>query len=263
MTANATPSPVALTMKGAVAYIEVQRASRHNAIDIETAKAYLDRCREVDNNDGVRAVVLCGQGTSFGVGGDLSELKFDAPRTARKIIAPLHEAVSILVALDAPIIAKLRGNVAGGSMSLSLACDVAVASANTKFNFAYTNLGTAADLGGSWHLPHIVGLRNAIQIALLNEPIDAYRALELGIVNKVVPDDELDVDVDRLAQQLANGPTKAMGRMKRQLRQALSNGLHAQLNAEAISFVESAKTKDFQEGVDAILGRRTPRFVGA
>ncbi len=263
MTANAAPGPVGLTVKGAVAYIEVQRASRHNAIDVETAKAYLECCREVDNNDSVRAVVLCGQGASFGVGGDLTEFKFDAPRSARKIIGPLHEAVSILVSLDAPVIAKVRGNVAGGSMSLVLACDLAMASANTKFNFAYTNLGTSADLGGSWHLPHIVGLRSAMQIALLNEAIDAERARELGIVNKVVPDDELDAEVERLAQRLASGPTKAMGRMKRQLRQALSNGLHSQLNAEAISFVESARTKDFQEAVDAILGKRTPRFVGA
>src|SRR6267154_6622093 len=176
MTANAHPGPVGLTVKGAVAYIEVQRASRHNAIDVETAKAYLECCREVDN-DSVRAVVLCGQGASFGVGGDLTEFKFDAPGSARKIIGPLHQAVSILVSLDAPVIAKVRGNVAGGSMSLVLACDLAMASANTKFNFAYTNLGTSADLGGSWHLPHIVGLRNAMQIALLNEPIDAYRAL--------------------------------------------------------------------------------------
>jgi len=140
MTANATEPRRPNDERGSGLH-RSPTSEQHNAIDIETAKAYLDRCREVDNNDGVRAVVLCGQGTSFGVGGDLSELKFDAPRTARKIIAPLHEAVSILVALDAPIIAKLRGNVAGGSMSLSLACDVAVASANTKFNFAYTNLG--------------------------------------------------------------------------------------------------------------------------
>jgi 2-(1,2-epoxy-1,2-dihydrophenyl)acetyl-CoA isomerase len=263
MTANETAGPVALKVKEAVAYIELQRASRHNAIDSETARAYLERCREVANNEAVRAVVLSGQGATFGVGGDLNELKFDAPRSARKIIAPLHEAISILVALDAPVIAKVRGNVAGGSMSLMLACDLAVASANTKFTFAYTNLGTTADLGGSWHLPHIVGLRNAMQIALLNEAIDAHRACELGVVNKVVPDDDLDAEVDRLAQKLASGPTKAMGRMKRQLRQALSSGLHGQLDAEAVSFVESAKTKDFREAVDAILGKRAPRFVGA
>src|SRR5882762_4122857 len=254
---------VVLWRDGAVAFIEIRRAQRHNALDVATAEAFLERCREAGGDDGVRAVVVSGQGASFGVGGDLNELRVEGPGTARKIIAPMHEAVALLAALDAPVIAKLRGIVAGGSMSLALGCDLAVASETTRFNFAYTNAGTTADLGGSWHLPRIVGLRNALQIALLNEPIDAKQAFVLGLVNKVVTDERLDAEVAGLAHRLANGPTKAMGRMKRQLRQALSNGLHAQLNAEAISFVESAKTKDFQEGVDAILARRTPRFVGA
>src|SRR5258708_32633154 len=95
-----------------------------------------------------------------------------------------------------------------------------------------------------------------MQIAVLNEVIDGAGGRELGIVNKVVPEDELDAEVERLAQRLASGPTKAMGRMKRQLRQALSNGLHGQLNAEAISLEESAKTKDFQEAVDAVHRKR-------
>jgi 2-(1,2-epoxy-1,2-dihydrophenyl)acetyl-CoA isomerase len=263
MTVNSKAGNVALKIKEAVAYIEIQRERRHNAIDIETAKSLLDRCREIDHNDLVRAVVVFGQGASFGVGGDLTELKVDPPRTARKIIGPLHEAVSILVGLDAPVIAKVRGNVAGGSMSLSLACDLVVASVNTKFNFAYTNLGTTADLGGSWHLPHIVGLRKAMQIALLNDTIDAERARDLGIVNHVVADEELDDHVDRLAERLASGPTRAFGRMKRQLRQALGTGLHGQLNAEVTSFVQSARTHDFSEAVDAILAKRTPRFIGA
>jgi Enoyl-CoA hydratase/isomerase len=115
MSVHAQPRSVALTIKEAVAYIEVQRASRHNAIDVDTANALVDRCRELDSNDLVRAVVLFGQGASFGVGGDLSELKFDPPRTARRIIGPLHETISILVGLDAPVIAKVRGNVAGSS----------------------------------------------------------------------------------------------------------------------------------------------------
>ncbi len=263
MTVDANAASIALAMNGAVAYVEIKWARRHNAIDAETANALVVRCRELDNNDFVRAVVLFGQGASFGVGGDLNELKWDPPRTARQIIGPLHEAISILVGLDAPVIGKVRGSVAGGSMSLSLACDLVVASANTKFKFAYTNLATTADLGGALHLPHIVGLRNAMQIALLNETIDAARACELRIVNQVVADEQLDEHVDRLAQRLASGPTKAFGRMKRQLRQAVGTGLHGHLTAEAVSFVESAGTQDFHETVDGILGKRAPRFIGA
>ena len=254
---------VTLDRDGAVAFIEICRPERHNALDVETAKAFLERCREVDRDDGVRAVVLSGQGASFGVGGDLNELKVDPPRTARKIIAPLHEAVALLASMDAPVVAKLRGIVAGGSMSLALACDLAIASEDVRFNFAYTNAGTTADLGGSWHLPRIVGLRNALQIALLNETIDATRAHALGVVSKVVSGEQLDAEVSSLAHRLAGGPTKALGRMKRLLRQSATSGLDAHLAVELTTFVESARTSDFREAVDALLGKRPPRFTGA
>jgi 2-(1,2-epoxy-1,2-dihydrophenyl)acetyl-CoA isomerase len=253
---------VTLDRDGAVAFIEICRSERHNALDVETAKAFLERCREVDRADGVRAVVLAGQGASFGVGGDLNALKVDGSRTARKIIEPLHEAVALLAGMDAPVVAKLRGIVAGGSMSLALACDLAIAAEDVRFNFAYTNAGTTADLGGSWHLPRIVGLRNALQIALLNEPIDAKQAHSLGLVSKVVSGDRLDAEVSSLAHRLAGGPTKAFGRMKRLLRQSASGGLEAHLAVELTTFVESAGTSDFREAVDAILGKRPPRFTG-
>jgi len=232
-------------------------------LDVATAEAFLQRCREVDRDDGVRAVVVCGQGASFGVGGDLTELKVDGPLTARRIIEPMHEAVALLAQLNAPVIAKLRGMVAGGSMSLALACDLAVASDGTRFKFAYTNAGTTADLGGSWSLPRLVGLRRAMWLALTNETVDAKQALALGLVNKVVSEDELDGEVLRLAQNLAAGPTRALGRMKQLLRSSGDNGLHDSLATELDTFVESARTADFREAVDAILQKRSPRFTGA
>src|SRR6202008_1466558 len=107
-----------------------------------------------------------------------------------------------------------------------------------RFNFAYANAGATADLGGSWHLPRIVGLRNAMQIALLNETLDANEALRLGLVNKVVPEDQLDSIVMALARGLADGPTQALGGMKRLLRQSQDNELHSHLALELASFVE-------------------------
>jgi 2-(1,2-epoxy-1,2-dihydrophenyl)acetyl-CoA isomerase len=253
---------VTLARDGAVAFIEFRRPERHNALDVATAEAFLERCREVERDNGVRAVVLAGQGASFGAGGDLAELQAGGARAARNIIAPLHEAVALLVEMDAPVIARLRGIVAGGSMSLALGCDLAVASEQARFNFAYTNVGTTADLGGSWYLPRVVGLRGAMQIALLNETIDAQRALALGLVNQVVPEEQLDSEVRGLALRLASGPTKALGRMKRLLRLSGTNGLHDQLAVEAATFIECAGTNDFREAIDAILGKRAPRFAG-
>ena len=254
---------VELRREGAVAFIEIRRAERHNALDVRTAEALRDKCRELGREAGVRAIVLSGQGASFGVGGDLNELRAGGAAMARSIIEPLHEAAMLLAGMDAPVIAKLRGIVAGGSMSLALGCDLAIASEGTRFNFAYTNVGTTADVGGSWHLPRIVGLRRAMQIALLNEPIDASQALALGLVNKVVPDDVLDAEVTALASTLASGPTKAFGRMKRLLRQSGTRGLSDHLAVELETFVDSAGTSDFVEAIEARLGKRPPRFAGA
>jgi 2-(1,2-epoxy-1,2-dihydrophenyl)acetyl-CoA isomerase len=144
-----------------------------------------------------------------------------------------------------------------------LGCDLAIASDQARFSFAYTNAGTTADLGGSWYLPRIVGLRSALQIALLNEAIDARQAHTLGLVNKVVTEGQLDAEVSDLALRLASGPTKALGRMKRLLRQSGTNGLHGHLAVELATFVESARTDDFREAINAILGKRPPRFTGA
>ena len=254
---------VTLARDGAIAFVEIRRPERHNALNVETAEALLERCLEISRDGGVRAVVLSGQGASFGVGGDLGELQSGGAATARRIIEPLHQAAALIAEMDAPVIAKLRGIVAGGSMSLALGCDLAIASDGTRFNFAYTNIGTTADVGGSWHLPRLVGLRRAMQIALLNEPIDAQQALALGLVNKVVPDDGLDADVAALAKALADGPTKAFGRMKRLLRQSGTHGLRDHLASELDTFADSAGTSDFVEAIDARLGKRAPRFVGS
>ena len=255
--------PVKLVRDGAIAFVEIRRPERHNALNVEAAEALLAKCLEISRNDGVRAVVLSGQAASFGVGGDLGELRTGGAATARRIIEPLHQVAALIAEMDAPVIAKLRGIVAGGSMSLALGCDLAIASDGARFNFAYTNIGTTADVGGSWHLPRLVGLRRAMQIALLNEPIDAGQALALGLVNKVVRDEDLDADVAALANSLANGPTKAFGRMKRLLRQSGTNGLRDHLAEELETFVDSAGTRDFAEAVEARLGKRAPRFVGS
>ncbi len=254
---------VGLVRDGAIALIELRRPERHNALDVDMAEALLACCQQAARDDSVRVVVLAGQGKSFGVGGDLNEMHADGPRAARRIIEPLHAALTLLADMDAPVIAKLRGIVAGGSMSLALGCDLAIASDNARFNFAYTGIGTTADVGGSWHLPRLVGLRKAMEIALLNEPIDAEDARALGLVSRVVPDDRLDAELATLAASLAQGPTKAYGRMKRLLRQAGAHRLGEHLAAELASFVECAATEDFREAVDARLAKRAPRFVGS
>ena len=259
---NTSTAPVLLRREGAVAWLILNRPAGLNALDIPTANAFLACCQELAADPGVRAVVLKGAGKTFGVGGDLAALRDDPAATAMALIEPLHQAVRLLTAMDAPVIASLQGSVAGGSLSLSMACDLALAADRARFNLAYVNVAANCDVSGSWHLPRLVGLRNAMAIALLGETFDAAEALRLGLINRVVPAIALEEETDALARRLASGPTLAIGRMKRLLRQSLGHDLDTQLDLERDNFRASAATEDFSEAMAAFFSKRAPHFRG-
>jgi len=259
---NDMDSTVIVRREGAVAWLVLNRPSALNALDVPAARAFHAACVELAADAGVRAVVLKGEGKSFGVGGDLAALRADPVNTALALIEPLHASVKLLANMNAPVIACLQGAVAGGSMSLSLACDLAIAADTARFNLAYANVAATCDVSGSWNLPRLVGLRNAMAIALLGETFGAEEALRLGLVNRVVPADQLEQTVDALAHRLAQGPTLALGRMKRLIRASFDNDLATQLDLERDSFAASAATADFSEALDAFLSKRKPDFNG-
>ena len=143
-----------------------------------------------------------------------------------------------------------------------MAADLAVASTDAFFTLAYCRIGTSPDGGGSFHLPRIVGLRKAMEIALLGDRFDAETAHGLGLVNYLVPADELEAETEKLARRLADGPAEAIGRTKALLMRSLDSSLEEQLAAEAESFAGCAATADFAEGVTAFVEKRQPRWVG-
>lgn len=253
---------VILQRDGAIATLILNRPGSLNALDLPTAQAFLACCTELAADDSVRAVLLKGAGKAFGVGGDLASLRIDSTATAMALIAPLHAAILLLTSMNAPVIACLHGTVAGGSLSLAMACDLAIAADDTRFNLAYVNVAANCDLSGSWHLPRLVGLRNAMAIALLGDTFDAAEALRLGLLNRIVPAAELEAAATALVQRLGSGPTLAIGRLKRLLRQSLDNDLPTQLDLERDNFRDSTATVDFTEALDAFFSKRRPVFVG-
>lgn len=255
-------SPVLLTRNGAIAQVQFNRPQQLNTLDVPTAQAFLAICQTLQADTTVRAVVISGAGRGFGAGGDLASFRDDPGATAVAVIEPMHAAIKILNDLNAPVIASLHGVVAGGSLSLAMACDLAIAAEGTKFNLAYANVAANCDVSGSWHLPRLVGLRNAMQIALLCDTFLADEALRLGLVNRVVPADQLAAETDKLAQRLAKGPTLALGRLKKLLRVSLNNDLATQLDLERDGFRDSTATRDFGEALDAFFGKRPPVFEG-
>lgn len=253
---------VTLHVQAGIARLTLNRPEALNALSLDTAERFAAQCDAIERDASVRVVVLRGAGKAFGVGGDVSALVgADADFIAR-LIEAMHQGVRVLARIDAPVIAGLHGAVAGGSLSLAAACDLAIAAEGTRFNLAYTHLGANCDVGGSWSLPRLIGLRRAMQVALLSDTFDAAEALRIGLVNQVVPADQLDAAVDALAQRLAQGPTLAYGRMKRLMRQSFDNDLATQLDAEREHFKASSHTEDFAEGTAAFMAKRKPQFRG-
>ncbi len=261
-TLESTRSPLAVDRDGDVVHLHLNRPEALNALDVPLARALAQAARELCADPQVRAVVLSGVGRAFCAGGDLAQMQADPVPVARELIEALHEAIVHLNALRAPVLASVHGVVAGAGVSLLLVCDLAIAAEGTRFNLAYVNVGASCDGGSSWSLPRVVGLRKAFEIALLGETLDAAEALRLGLVNRVVPVAELEAQTRRLAQQLASGPTRALGEMKQLLRGSQQASLREQLDAEAAAFLRCAATQDFNDALSAFIGKRPARFAG-
>lgn len=255
-------SPLILTRDGAVATLRFNRPEALNALDVPTSQALLAALRGIAADKSVRAVVLKGSGRAFIAGGDLAAMRAAPRETVRTLLDALNEAVLILHGLDAPVIAQVHGVAAGGGLSLMLVCDFVLAAQKTRFNLAYIKLGTNCDVGASWSLPRLVGLRKALEIALLSDDLDADEALRLGLVNRVLPADELEGATQALAARFASGPTIAYGHMRRLMRAGFDRDLSAALQAEAACFDACTQTADLPEGIAAFLEKRPARFQG-
>jgi len=260
---KAPDSSLLVSRDGDIVRLQFNRPEVLNALDRASAQSFAHACRDIASDHSVRAVIVSGAGRAFMAGGDLAELRADPTGAAIALIGPMHEAIVLLAEMRAPVIASLQGAVAGAGLSLALACDFAIAAEGTRFTLAYVNIGASCDLSGSWSLPRLVGLRKALEIALLGEHFDAAEALRLGLVNRVVAEAELEAQTLALAQRLARGPAQSIAQLKRLMRISFEHDLRGQLDAERAAFLSCASTADFAEGVDAFIARRAPRFGGS
>lgn len=255
-------APLLLQREGAISRLIFNRPAVLNAIDRATSEAFLEACRRIAGDRENRVVVMSGAGKAFVAGGDLGALSVDPVASARALIGPLHEGLALLADLPQPLIGCLHGSVAGAGVGLALACDLALVAEGTRFNLAYAKVGASLDASSSWGLPRVVGLRKAMELALLADTLDADEALRLGLVNRVVPAAELSSATDALAKRLAAGPTLAYGQIKKLLRSAFANDLRSHLDAEQAAFCACAETADFAEGLGAFLAKRPAAFSG-
>jgi len=262
------PEPAVLVAReGSVATITLNRPQALNALDHDLTVGLRDGVLAAEHDPSVRCVVLRG-GEHFMAGGDLKwfrTLVEDRSSAENRVQfeALIHEVHTVILALrrmPKPVVASVRGAVAGFGMSLMMACDLVLAADNAYFTLAYTLIGTSPDGGSTFSLPRIVGQKKAMEIALLGERFDAATAERLGLVNRVVPKEKLDEETAKLALRLANGPTAVYARTKALLNGSLNASLESQLQREAEAFAQSASEPDFREGLAAFIEKRKPQW---
>ncbi len=174
----------------------------------------------------------------------------------------LHDVIRFIRETPAPFIAAVNGVCAGAGTNFALACDMIIAAEDASFNEAFVRIGLSPDCGGTFFLPRVVGEKLAAELFMLGGTVDANRALEIGMINRVVPADLLMDEAAKLAGKLAAGPTGSIGRIKQMLNASYSNTLDEQLQLEHACQLESGKSDDFKEGVAAFFEKRPPNFSG-
>lgn len=261
MPKDTSPAVLVTTSEG-VAEIRFNRPERLNALSVEVAEGFAAAVDQALADAQTRVIVLSAEGRAFVAGGDLAYLAAaeDRRSAAHDLIDPIHGALRRLAEADPIVIASVKGAVAGAGMSLCMNADLAIAADDATFNLAYARVAGSPDCGGSWALPRLVGMRKALEIALLSESIRADEALALALVNRVVPKEELETKTRELALRLAAGPTTAFGVTKRLIRSSLDRSYSAQLDAEAKAFGDCAEHPDFPEAVGAFFEKRKPKF---
>ena len=243
--------------------ITLNRPAKKNAANAKMWDELLETFRAIASSADDRVVVITGAGGDFCAGADLSGGGPSTPRPHQ--LASMRHVGDVALALHRlpiPTIAKVRGVAVGAGCNIAIGCDLVVASENARFSEIFARRGLSIDFGGSWVLPRIVGMHRAKELALFADIIDAAEAERIGLVNRVLPDSEIDGFVDDWASRLAAGPPIALAMTKRMLDNSMQVTLEEALDDEGVAQTVNFGTSDTMEAMKAFLEKREPKFEG-
>ena len=253
---------------GAIATLCLNRPERMNAISGPMLQALAERLVEFDRDPEVRVIVITGKGRAFCAGLDLQDAASGTgigggggaglpPELDLRDAPP-----TVLHAVDTPTICALNGGAAGYGMDLALGCDIRIAGESAKLAAAFTRRGVLPESGGTWILPRLVGWAKASEIIFTGRTLSAPECLELGLVNRIVPDDLLEKETRALADEIAANAPLAVQASKRMMRMGLSEPFDEHVHHVFLQLLPLFRSKDFREGMASFLEKRPPKFEG-
>ena len=260
-------STIELTCENGIGTILINRPDVLNAFNDDFSGEFIAALKQAAKDPDVRVVVITGAGRAFSSGQDLGDLERKyVPGHVPALGADLKKRydpwVKLIRNMDKPVIAAVNGVAAGAGCSLALACDLRIASEHAKFIEVFINVGLVPDSASTWTLPRLVGLGRAMELCMTGRPVKADEALAIGLVNQVVPAEELQAATAQMAGRLAALPSKALALTKRLLNESGERTLIEQLEAESFAQETAGRTHDHFEGVTAFLQKRAPKFTG-
>ena len=256
---------IQLTLEENIATVTINRPSVKNAVTSEMWDELQRTFIDLGYRDDVRAVIVTGAGDDFCSGADVSGMasRNEGPRVHQlESMRKVGDCCLSLFNMPKVTIAKVPGVAVGAGMNLALCCDLVVASENARFSEIFAKRGLSVDFGGSFLLPRIVGLQRAKELVLLAEVLSAAEADRMGLINYVVPHDQLGNKALELAQKAVNGPPRALAMSKAMLNKSFANSLQDALDQEGTSQTVNFTTKDISEAMKAFQEKRPPRFSG-
>ncbi len=251
---------------GGVATITFNRPEKLNAFNDTMIQETIKALRDAEHDETVRALIVTGAGRAFSAGQDLADYQERRARSIGTIGDHIRSGYNVIVtrmrAMEKPIVGAVNGAAAGAGAGIALACDILFASEQAIFAEAFIGIALVPDSGNTWFLPRRIGPARAFEMAVTGERIRADEALRLGLVNHVIPPEDLMKAARDMAEHLAQAPTKAIGLTKRAMNRALEFTLDQSLEYEAQLQDIAGRLSDHQEGVAAFLAKRQPKFTG-
>ncbi len=257
----ATSDSVLTELNQGVLAITLNRP-KANALNLEMIGALQGAFKQAARDEQVRCVLLTGTGPVFSAGQDVKDFQQAEKISYRHHLLQTYNPLILQIRrLEKPVLAAINGSVAGAALGIALACDLRIAADNARFLVGFLGIGLAPDSAVSLFLPSLIGLGRASEFAFTNDPISVEKAAEWGLVNRVVPADQLREKAMEWAVKLAQGPIKAMGLTKRDFNKALWGNLEQVLDYEAHIQEVAGQAEEHKEGVTAFLEKRIPRYI--